>query len=176
MPAEAKVVAILTANPALSAIVHMVLSSNRDLRVRLFENAAELSLYMHIAPVDLLVCDYEMGDAESVALVPRLRAKDGLVRPDFQVIALTRSISSSMKAACVEAGIDEVIVKPMSPRHLEQRVAARLGDGPRHIAAGGYRGPERRGRLADPPPVRASNVVPLFGNTPDRRAPVHDPA
>jgi len=169
MSREPKVVAILAANAAFSSILHMVLSEHRQLRVRAFESEEMLSLYMHIAPVDLLVCDHEEANESVASIVPRLRAKAALVRPEFQVIALTRKVSSTLKAQCVAAGIDEVIVKPMSPKYLEDRVLARLHEGPRHIMTNAYAGPERRNRLAprsapsDRFDRRDSNVIPLFG-------------
>jgi len=171
MSNEPKVVAILTANVALSSIVHMVLSDHNQLRVREFESEELLSLYMHIAPVDLLICDYDQPGDEAFSLVGRLRAKDGLVRRDFQVIALSKTVNMQTKAACVGAGIDELIIKPMSPAYLETRVLARLSEGARHFTMGKtYTGPERRQKAQVRPTtgyfpgVGQGNVVPLFRN------------
>jgi two-component system phosphate regulon response regulator PhoB len=81
-----------------------------------------------------------------------------------------------MRHQAISAGIDEVIIKPMSPRHLLQRIQARLRTRSVVGVLGGYRGPERRNRIAvptpKPPPTRrvTDNVVPLF---PDRRKPQH---
>jgi len=93
---------------------------------------------------------------------------------DLPVIALTRAITPPMRQQAISAGIDEVLVKPMSPRHLLQRVQARLLNRSVVGALGsGYRGPERRNRTpvrpSEPRPARrqTDNVVPLF---PDRRA------
>ncbi|UJQ95769.1 hypothetical protein [Mariluticola halotolerans] len=169
MSSDPKVVAILAANAAFSSILHMVLSEHRELRVRVFESEEMLSLYMHIAPVDLLVCDHDDADESVTSVVPRLRAKAALVRPEFQVIALTRKVSPTLKASCVAAGIDEVILKPMSPKYLEDRVLSRLREGPRHIVTNAYAGPDRRNRLTPRSAPserfdrRDSNVVPLFG-------------
>lgn len=143
MPAEPKVVAILTATTAFSSILHMILSARGELRVRLFENEAALSLYMHIAPVDLLVCDYDDSEAGAAQLVPRLRSKAAIARKDFQVIAMSKVITPAMKAECIRAGIDEVVVKPMSPRYLEERVLMRLSEGSRHIGLTGVPSPRK---------------------------------
>lgn len=166
MSEDPKVVAILTEKPALSSILHMVLSERRELRVRTFESEDTLSLYMHIAPVDLLICDFDPGNEDMANIVPRLREKAALVRPEFQVIALTRTVSASMRAICVGAGIDEVMVKPMSPHYLEERVLVRLREGIRHIASGDYASlGRRRQKMHDMPPhsYQDSNVIPLFG-------------
>lgn len=171
MPYEPKVVAILTANVALSSILHMVLSDHNELRVREFDSEELLSLYMHIAPVDLLICDYDQPGDAAFSLVGRLRAKEGLARRDFQVIALSKTVNMRTKAACVGAGIDELIIKPMSPAYLETRVLARLHEGARHFTMGEtYTGPERRQKKETSPTagyfpgVGQGNVVPLFRN------------
>jgi DNA-binding response OmpR family regulator len=94
------------------------------------------------------------------------------VRRDFQIIALARTISLDTKPTSIRAGIDEVIVKPMSPRYLHERILSRL----RHpdvptIAAPFYSGPERSNRFKPRdlpfhrPESRGDNVVSLF---PDR--------
>ncbi|WDR02718.1 hypothetical protein PSQ19_00280 [Devosia algicola] len=92
----------------------------------------------------------------------------------FSAIGLTRSITTTTRHRAIRAGIDEVIVKPMSPRHILTRVQAHVRKPRSTIASGsGYRGPDRRDRVSfqnrTTQPMRryTDNVVPLF---PDRRA------
>jgi two-component system phosphate regulon response regulator PhoB len=175
-----KVIAIIAANPALSSLLAMVVAGDSRLRVRQFDDEIELIAYMRIAPIDMLVCDFDRDGRPAYELVESLRLNTALVSQDVPVIALTRSITPPMRHQAISAGIDEVIIKPMSPRHLLQRIQARLRPRPVVQAPSGYRGPERRNRapLAIMPlvPVRRSsdrvsdNVVALF---PDRRKPVH---
>ena len=165
-----KVVAVLAANPALSSILTMVLAGCPALRVRLFESRAALVTYMRLAPVDVLVADFDCEDAPADEVTLALRHDDRLYRRDFAVIALTRTVSDATKRAAIAAGIDEVIVKPMSPRYLLERVLARLRRGEAPVGGATYRGPERRNRMAMPrvPAYNRStdNVVALFGHTP----------
>ena len=174
MTAAGRTIAILAANPALSAVLTMVLAGDSRLRVRPFESEAELFAYMRIAPLDLLVVDFDREGRPAHEMVEAIRLDPGLVSRELPVIALTRAITPPMRQQAISAGIDEVVVKPMSPRHLLQRVQARLLNRSVVGALGhGYRGPERRGRLPlrtpQPHPARryTDNVVPLF---PDRRA------
>ncbi|WP_152662641.1 response regulator [Devosia soli] len=177
MTTRPKTVAILAANTALTAVLTMVLAGDTRLRVRSFESEAELFAYMRIAPLDLLVVDFDREGRPAYEMVEAIRLDPRFVSRDLPVIALTRSIPPPMRHQAISAGIDEVLVKPMSPRHLLQRVQARLVN--RSIVGlvgSGYRGPERRDRvpLAKPQPQPArrttDNVVPLF---PDRRRPKH---
>ncbi len=168
-----KTIAILAANPALSAVLTMVLASDSRLKIRAFGSEAELFAYMRIATLDMLVVDFDRNGRPAYEMVEAIRLDPSMTSRDLPVIALTRSITPPMRDQTISAGIDEVVLKPMSPRHLLQRVQARLLNRSVVGSLGGYRGPERRNRLAPRRPEphhnrrTTDNVVPLF---PDRRA------
>ena len=176
MSASAKVVAIIAANPALSSLLAMVVAGDSHLKVRQFDSELDLIAYMRIAPVDMLVCDFDREGRPAYEMVEGIRLNGGLISQDVPVIALTRTITPPMRHQAISAGIDEVIIKPMSPRHLLQRIQARLRGRTVVGALGSYRGPERRNRIAMPTPQpvparrNTDNVIPLF---PDRRKPSH---
>lgn len=173
MTAAGKTVAILAANPALNAVLGMVLAGDTRLRVRPFDTEVELLAYMRIAPLDLAVVDFDRDGRPAYEMVEGIRLDPTLVSRELPVIALTRAITPPMREQAISAGIDEVVVKPMSPRHLLQRVQARLLRRSVVGALGGYRGPDRRNRVPfrapQPQPSRrvTDNVIQLF---PDRRA------
>lgn len=171
-----KVVAIIAANPALSSLLAMVVAGDSHLKVRQFESEIELMAYMRIAPLDMLVCDFDREDRPAYEMVESIRLNNELISQDVPVIALARTITPPMRHQAISAGIDEVIIKPMSPRHLLQRIQTRLRSRSVVGVLGGYRGPERRNRtimpVPQPVPTRRNtdNVVPLF---PNRRKPQH---
>jgi len=176
LSASNKVVAIIAANPALSSLLAMVVAADSHLKVRQFESDIDLIAYMRLAPVDMLVCDFDREGRPAYEMVESIRLNGDLVSQDVPVIALTRTITPPMRHQAISAGIDEVIIKPMSPRHLLQRIQARLRGRSVVGVLGGYRGPERRNRITmpipQPVPARrnSDNVVQLF---PDRRKPQH---
>ena len=175
MPYSIKTVAVIAATPALSSLLTMVLAGDSRLRVRQFDSDVALLAYMRLAPVDVLVCDFDREGRPAYEMVEAIRLDNSIETQDVQVIALTRTITPPMRHQSISAGIDEVLVKPMSPRHLLQRVQARLRPRTVITAPTGYRGPERRNRVPSLLPLpqtrRASdNVVQLF---PDRRKPRH---
>ncbi|PXA99347.1 hypothetical protein DMC47_03745 [Nostoc sp. 3335mG] len=177
MSIRPKTVAVLAANTALTAVLTMVLAGDSRLRVRPFESEGELFAYMRIAPLDLLVVDFDREGRPAYEMVEAIRLDPRFVSRDLPVIALTRAITPDMRHQAISAGIDEVLVKPMSPRHLLQRVQARLiNRSVVGLVGAGYRGPERRDRAPlprpQPTPARRTtdNIVPLF---PDRRKPRH---
>lgn len=152
----------------------MVVAGDSRLRVRQFDSDIDLMAYMRIAPIDMLVCDFDREGRPAYEMVEAIRLNNALLSQEVPVIALTRTITPPMRHQAISAGIDEVIIKPMSPRHLLQRIQTRLRTRSVVGVLGGYRGPERRNRMPlptpHPVPTRRSsdNVVPLF---PDRRKP-----
>lgn len=169
MNAPAPTIAVLSTSPALASILGATLRRGHNWRVREFRDARALSAYMRIAPVAVLVADYALESATAADIALELRSDEMVVSRHVQIIALSKQVDLAMRQRCVRAGIDEVIVKPMSPLYLEERVTARLRRPPHdHIACGpAYAGPERRGRIqvedARPIPVErrgeGANVV-----------------
>jgi len=155
-----KTVAVCTASPALTAILSAVLAGKAGLRVRPFESKAGLTTYVRLAPVALLVCD--LDDADMVAA---LRRDERLVEREMEVIALSRSLTRHDRELAVSSGIDEVILKPMSPAYLLERVVSRLGRIGEKSEAVGFAGVERRTQQRTPIAAYrrvTDNVVQLF--------------
>lgn len=162
MAHPAKVVALLVSNPALSSILSSMLASAPSLRVRPFESVLALATYMRLAPVDLLVCDFDSADEPADEVTRRLHADERLERPDFQVIALAGALTPETKRASIRAGIDEIIMKPMSPQYLLERVLSRLSSAARPVARR-IPAPIPRTR---PDAAPGGNVIQLFGRQP----------
>lgn len=160
-------IAVLSSNIALSAVLAATLRQDPNLRVREFRDARAVATYMRVSPISVLVGDYDLVDGTTADLAERIRIQGSVVSSDVQIIVLTRTIDQDLRRRCVRAGVDEIIVKPMSPLYLEERVRTRLGDGPRGYIRSKYVGPDRRDRLhlldARPNPVerRLDNVIPF---------------
>ena len=158
MAEPVRTIAILVANPALSSILSMVLASVPTLRVRPFETELALQTYMRLAPVDLIVTDFDSEAARADRVTRDLRADRHIEHGDFQVIALASHVTPETKTLCIAAGIDEVVVKPMSPKYLLERVQSRLAR--RAAQNAGYRPAKAAPKLQDF--SQYGNVVPLF--------------
>lgn len=117
-------VAVLTSNPALGAIIGMVLDCEERLNVQTFSQVERLRCHMRIAPVDMVICDHHVEHRTGTQICIELRRE----RPNrrFAFLLLADQVDSALKQACRFAGIDEVVVKPMSPLFIRERVISRL--------------------------------------------------
>ena len=167
MAEQSRTIAVLVANPALSSILSMVLASVPSFRVRPFESELALVTYMRLAPVDVVVTDFDSANARADRVTRDLRADQTIPYRDYQVIALATEVSPETKNLCIASGIDEVIVKPMSPKYLLERVQSRLA----RRAAQSATKPARAGTLRRPDFSQYGNVIPLW--TRERPLPTH---
>lgn len=160
-------IAVLSSSPALASVLGATLRRGHRWRVREFNDSRALNDYMRIAPLAVLVADYDLERTDAAEVALAIRGDAALASRHVQIIAMSRTVDPEMRRKCVQAGIDEMIIKPMSPVYLEERIAARLVAGTNTYVAGSprYVGPERRNRilLADARPIpverRGENVV-----------------
>lgn len=146
-----KFVAVLTSSSALGSIIAMVLDCEEHLNVLTFNRAETLKCHARIAPVDLIISDYQIG----LTLAPQLAVDLRQANPHrhFQFIVLAGFMDDSTKQACQFAAIDEVIAKPMSPLFVRDRVLTQLENS--HDIAMLQRA------AYDPRSAYENNVVPL---------------
>jgi two-component system phosphate regulon response regulator PhoB len=123
--AAARTVTLLVPNAALSSILASTLAGVPSLRVRPFESALALRTYLRLAPAALVIIDRDGAETEHDRLAASLRRDGQLAAPTPQIVALTSTLPETRT---VRAGgpFDEIIVKPMSPKYLVERVLARL--------------------------------------------------
>ena len=126
------------------------------MRVRPFDTQLALMTYLHLAPADLVVADFDSLPSRADRLAEDLRGDRRINSRNFQFIALASALTPDIKAASIHAGIDEIIMKPMSPKYLVERVLARLARKKPVL-------PERRVSLRrEDWSGFGDNVVPLF--------------
>lgn len=79
---------------------------------------------------DLLVTDCHMPGMDGVELTQRIRAREAAqTRPRLPIVALTADVTQQMRQRCLEAGVDDVLAKPINLPHLQSAlVRILLGD------------------------------------------------
>ena len=92
------------------------------LEVQTAGNAQEALLCINETRPDLILLDWMMPGVSGVELTRRLR-KDSFTE-DIPIIMLTARVSEDDKVAGLEAGTDDYVIKPFSPRELLARIKA----------------------------------------------------
>ncbi len=92
-------------------------------RADVAQNGIEALAAVHASAYDLVLMDLRMPGMDGIEATRRIRAE---LSPEGQptVIAMTANVSTENQARCLEAGVDDVLPKPV---HLDE-LAAILGD------------------------------------------------
>ena len=106
----------------LRAVVAFALRDAGYLVVEAGDGAAALGRAGAELP-DLVILDLNLGDADGLELIARLRAREGGARP--VLVLSVRSAEEDMVRA-LDLGADDYLTKPFSPRTLLARVRALL--------------------------------------------------
>jgi two-component system phosphate regulon response regulator PhoB len=95
-----------------------------DMNVRSAAHAHEALLSINEKRPDIILMDWMMPGVSGIELTRRLR-KDSYSK-DIPIIMLTARITEDDKVAGLEAGTDDYVIKPFSPRELIARIRAVL--------------------------------------------------
>ncbi len=127
-------IAFISPNAAFSAFAESVLTSWPDIEVHAFADASGLTAKSFHPSV--IACNFEFDSGFYEAFTPILA--DFRLKGPVASLAIVRHFDAWSKAQCRASGIDEIVVKPISPLHLGLRLAALaspLGDMSRQRSA-----------------------------------------
>lgn len=107
----------------MDAIRNLVSSTLKELGVRTILQAPNGSVaWSHIqgAPVDMIVCDWDMPQVSGLELLELVRKSEKHNHIPF--LMLTGSTEKSKVMDAVVAGVSDFLSKPFAPKDLEYRV------------------------------------------------------
>jgi DNA-binding response OmpR family regulator len=88
--------------------------------------------------------DADIGPADAIAFVKRVRSAENNRHSEMQLIMMIGHANTRRVIQARDAGVDEFVVKPISARGLHSRLLA-LVDNPRlFVRSASYTGPDRR--------------------------------
>jgi len=93
-----------------------------EMRVRTAADAQEALVCINEDRPDIILMDWMMPGVSGLELTRRLR-KDSYTE-DIPIIMLTARVTEDDKVAGLEAGTDDYVIKPFSPRELLARIRA----------------------------------------------------
>jgi two-component system phosphate regulon response regulator PhoB len=109
--------------PAIQELISVTLARNGH-QVRRANSALEAGDAIAEALPDLILLDWMLPDGSGPALARRLRGEPRT--REVPIIMLTARAGDEDKVAGLEAGADDYVTKPFSPRELEARIQAVL--------------------------------------------------
>lgn len=121
------------------------------------------------APPDLLVVDSRMPDGDSIDMIEDIRHKRLGSNPFITIIVMVWSPNRDTVDRITRCGVDDLLVKPISPAKLMERINYLAGNRKPFVVTSEYIGPDRRsGRTpkdgeealhADVPTIEVPNTL-----------------
>ena len=139
---------IVEDNEHMRAILLAMLRSLGVQHVREASEGGEALDILSGWPADLAIVDFRMTPMDGLAFARKVRGQ-GSPNRNLPIMMLTGHSEASRVAEARDAGVNEFLAKPVSPRMLVQRLSSVITREPSFIEAPGYYGPDRR-RRADP--------------------------
>lgn len=121
MSAKKPKVLVVDDEEAICEMIQFALKQ-ADMKVRTANSAYEAILKINEKRPDIILMDWMMPGVSGLELTRRLR-KDSYTE-NIPIIMLTAKVTEDDKVAGLEAGTDDYVIKPFSPRELLARIRA----------------------------------------------------
>ncbi|MCA6259750.1 response regulator [Phenylobacterium sp.] len=137
------VVLVIDDNIGMRSIMKAVLRALGFLVIRQANDAVEaLKIIPDIKP-DLIITDIKMPVIDGVTFVRNLRADESNPFSEVPIIVATGHTEERHVKACLEAGVDQFLAKPITGKALADRITLALSPRRQFIRTGDYNGPLR---------------------------------
>ncbi|MCA6229750.1 MAG: response regulator [Phenylobacterium sp.] len=137
------VVLVIDDNIGMRSIMKAVLRALGFLVIRQANDAVEaLKIIPDIKP-DLIITDIKMPVIDGVTFVRNLRADESNPFSEVPIIVATGHTEERHVKACLEAGVDQFLAKPITGKALADRITRALSSRRQFIRTGDYNGPLR---------------------------------
>lgn len=114
---------IVEDEPSIAELISVNLSHAGFLPIRAFQTEQAMQLMKEVLP-DLVILDWMLPGKSGIQFAKELRANERT--KDIPIILLTARSEEMDKIAGLEAGADDYVTKPFSPKELVARVRAVL--------------------------------------------------
>jgi DNA-binding response OmpR family regulator len=155
----------LIADPDLGSrdSVRTILRNNGFRELRLGVSCADVrSALESPVPLDLLICECTLEDGDCDRLIHAMRHHEVGDNPFLPVIALSVRPTPELVRRMVDAGVDDVLPKPISTGHLLKRIQTLVEARKPFVVTSDYIGPDRRkskDRETTVPLIEVPNVL-----------------
>lgn len=137
------VVLVIDDNVGMRSIMTAVLRALGFSEIRLADDAIEAQkIIPHVKP-DLIITDLKMPILDGVTFVRNLRADESNPFSEVPIIVATGHTEEKHVKACIAAGVDQFLAKPITGRALAERITRALSPDRQFVRVGDYNGPRR---------------------------------
>ena len=117
--------------------------------VRVVGDCQSALMFLAEEPPDIVICDWMMSEMSGIELVRRLRDEKHSPNPFIPIIMLTAHTERHRILEARDAGVTEVLTKPVSAKDLYEHIVSIVEKPRQFVRAENYFGPDRR-RKVDP--------------------------
>lgn len=144
---------IVDSNFGMRSILAAVLRALGFPTVRMADNGqAALHLVPEVRP-DLIITDLKMPVMDGLQFVRALRANVESQYSTVPIIVATGHTEEKHVRACLAAGVDQFMAKPITGRSMANRIQRVIHEDREFVRTADYAGPRRGLACAEPPPV-----------------------
>ncbi|MFQ5467733.1 MAG: response regulator [Kiloniellaceae bacterium] len=136
-------------NKHMHMVVKAILNSMRAKNIRFSDNAADAFMEMRQWSPDIVITDWAMEPLDGLDFVRLVRKGGDSPNPYIPIILLTGHTEIHRVLEARDAGVNEVLAKPISIKSLYSRIISIIERPRPYVKSKTYFGPCRR-RYADP--------------------------
>ena len=144
-------VLIVDDNRHMRTVVRTILEAMGVRQIREAADGGDALQKFALFPADLIICDRVMQPMDGVEFVQRVRTGAESPNPYVPIIMLTAHTEVQRIVEARNAGVHEVLAKPISAKALAERIAALIEKPRPFVRNGDYFGPSQRRDLPAPP-------------------------
>jgi CheY-like chemotaxis protein len=111
-------------------LLRLMLSAFDIRHVQAFVDGIEAMHAMRATPPDILLCDWEMQPVDGLTLVRWIRHCENGSLADIPIVMLTGNTDTAKIREARAAGVTHVVVKPVTPQALFDRIAWAVANPP----------------------------------------------
>ena len=165
---EALSILVVDDNKHMHSVVKAILNSMRVKNVRFSDNAADAFMEMRQWHPDIIITDWAMQPLDGLDFVRLVRKGADSPNPYSPIILLTGHTEMSRVIEARDAGVNEILAKPISIKALYTRILSIVQNPRPFVKSKSYFGPCRRRGVSvtyKGPERRQDDLAKVLGNS-----------
>lgn len=113
-------------------------------RTELFDSVRAASAILGAGTPDVILLDADGEDSEAFRFIRALRNEPKVPNPFASLIVTTWTPTPALLTRATNAGADDLLLKPVSPKQVQERIASLIEGRKGFVVTADYTGPDRR--------------------------------